>query len=160
MNLPRPALPAWFLTTSLPVFTTLAHATEGAPAGAPGSGSGDLLYLWVKVIAFLALLGAGAVLLNHYVRKKRPGMTTAVGAGRIHLADVRSLGNRQYLAVAQFGRERHLLGVTPSAINHLSRLGDAETVEAESEKSSFEGVLSSQEGAENASGGEEGARRA
>lgn len=148
MNLPRPALPAWFLTASLPALSTFAHAGEGAPDGGSASGGGDLLFLWVKVIAFLALLGAGAILLNHYVRKRRPGMTTASGSGRIHLADVRSLGNRQYLAVAQFGRERHLLGVTPTAINHLSRLGDAEEV-------SFEEALSNKEGRGNLAEGRE-----
>ena len=89
---------------------------------APG---GDLLWLWVKVIAFLVFLGAGAALLNYYYRHKRPGIKSA-RAGKIHLADTCALGNRQYLVVAQFGRERHLLGISPNAINHLSSLRDVE----------------------------------
>ena len=89
---------------------------------APGS---DLLWLWVKVIAFLVFLGAGAALLNYYYRHKRPGIKSA-RAGRIHLADTCALGNRQYLVVAQFGRERHLLGISPNAINHLSNLREVE----------------------------------
>ena len=87
---------------------------------------GDLLWLWAKVIAFLVFLGAGAALLNYYYRHKRPGIKSA-RAGRIHLADTCALGNRQYLVVAQFGHERHLLGISPNAISHLSSLRDVES---------------------------------
>ena len=116
-------------------FAGESFADSAPPPTLPG---GDLIWLWVKVIAFLALLGAGALLFNHYYRNKRPGMKAA-GAGRIHLADTCALGNRQYLVVAQFGHERHLLGISPNAINHLSNLRDIEKPEKD-----FETVLSAE----------------
>jgi len=32
------------------------------------------------------------------------------------------LGNKQFLVVAQYGAEKHLIGVSQSSISHLSRL--------------------------------------
>ena len=132
MNLSRFATPIYFAAS--PASAVFAHARESlavaeTPPTLPG---GELIWLWVQVIAFLALLAAGAVLLNYYYRRKRPGMKAA-RSGRIHLADTCALGNRQYLAVAQFGRERHLLGISPNGINHLSNLRDIEGVESDFE---------------------------
>ena len=129
-----------FLAVS-PAFAACSHARESfavaeTPPALPG---GDLIWLWVKVIAFLALLGAGATLLNYYCRRKRPGMSAA-RQGRIHLADTCALGNRQYLVVAQFGRERHLLGISPNAINHLSHLHGVEGIQDD-----FEATLAAEE---------------
>jgi flagellar biogenesis protein FliO len=97
------------------------------------TGAGDLLWLWAKVIAFLAFLGSGALLLNHFYKRKRFGVKVNA-AGKIHLADTCALGNRQFLVVAEFEKERHLLGVSQNAINHLSRLKDANTAENDFEK--------------------------
>ena len=97
------------------------------------TGAGDLLWLWVKVIAFLAFLGSGALLLNHFYKRKRLGVKVNA-TGKIHLADTCALGNRQFLVVAEFEKERHLLGVSQNAINHLSQLKDADTAENNFEK--------------------------
>ena len=40
------------------------------------------------------------------------------------IADTCSLGNRQFLMVAQYGEEKHLLGVSSGSINHLAKLND------------------------------------
>ena len=91
MNLSRFATPA-FLAAS-PAFAAVSRTRESmAISDPPTLPGGELLWLWIKVVAFLALLGAGAVLLKHY-RRKRPGMSTA-RPGRIHLADTCALGNR------------------------------------------------------------------
>ena len=97
------------------------------------TGAGDLLWLWAKVIAFLAFLGSGALLLNHFYKRKRFGVRVNA-TGKIHLADTCSLGNRQFLVVAEFEKERHLLGVSQNAINHLSQLKDANAAENDFEK--------------------------
>jgi flagellar biogenesis protein FliO len=55
-------------------------------------------------------------------------------AGKIHLADTCALGNRQFLVVAEFEKERHLLGVSQNAINHLSQLKDANAADNDFEK--------------------------
>ena len=97
------------------------------------TGAGDLLWLWVKVIGFLAFLGSGALLLNHFYKRKRLGVKVNA-TGKIHLADTCALGNRQFLIVAEFEKERHLLGVSQNAINHLSQLKDANAVEDDFEQ--------------------------
>jgi len=97
------------------------------------TGAGDLLWLWAKVIAFLAFLGSGALLLNHFYKRKRFGVRVNA-TGKIHLADTCALGNRQFLVVAEFEKERHLLGVSQNAINHLSQLKDANAAENDFEK--------------------------
>jgi hypothetical protein len=53
------------------------------------TGAGDLLWLWAKVIAFLAFLGSGALLLNHFYKRKRFGVRVNA-TGKIHLADTLS----------------------------------------------------------------------
>jgi flagellar biogenesis protein FliO len=97
------------------------------------TGAGDLLWLWAKVIVFLAFLGSGALLLNHFYKRKRLGVKVNA-TGKIHLADTCALGNRQFLVVAEFEKERHLLGVSQNAINHLSQLKDSNAAEDDFEK--------------------------
>jgi flagellar biogenesis protein FliO len=97
------------------------------------TGAGDLLWLWVKVIAFLAFLGSGALLLNHFYKRKRLGVKVNA-TGKIHIADTCALGSRQFLVVAEFEKERHLLGVSQNAINHLSQLKDSNAAEDDFEK--------------------------
>jgi flagellar biogenesis protein FliO len=103
------------------------------------TGAEDLLLGGAKAIALLAFLGSGALLLNHFYKRKRLGVRVNV-AGKIHLADTCSLGNRQFLVVAEFEKERHLLGVSQNGINHLSHLKDANAAE-----NNFEKVLGSAE---------------
>ena len=74
-----------------------------------------------KLIGFLGLLGAGAYFLTDYTRKKRI-RSALTNEGKIVVADTCSLGNKQFLVVAQYGAEKHLIGVSQSSISHLSRL--------------------------------------
>lgn len=81
----------------------------------------EMLYLWIRVIGFIGVLGASAYFLSIYAKKKRSRIST-VKEGEIVIADTCSLGNRQFLMVAQYGDEKHLLGVSSSSINHLAKL--------------------------------------
>ncbi len=81
----------------------------------------EMLYLWIRVIAFIGILGGSAYFLSVYAKKKRSRVSTNT-TGKIVVADTCSLGNRQFLMVAQYGEERHLLGVSSSSINHLAKL--------------------------------------
>ena len=81
----------------------------------------DTLFLWIRVLAFLGLLGAGAYFLTHYNRGRKIRSTLS-GEGKIIVADTCSLGNKQFLVVAQYGTEKYLIGVSPSSISYLSRL--------------------------------------
>ena len=81
----------------------------------------DMLYLWIRVIAFIGVLGGSAYFLSVYAKKKRSRVSTNT-IGKIVVADTCSLGNRQFLMVAQYGEEKHLLGVSSASINHLAKL--------------------------------------
>ena len=83
----------------------------------------EMFWLWVRVIAFIGVLGASAYFLSQYVNKKRTKLNNK-NHGKIVVADTCSLGNRQFLMVAQYGNEKHLLGVSSSSINHLAKLNE------------------------------------
>jgi flagellar biogenesis protein FliO len=88
-----------------------------------GYADAEMLFLWLKVFGFSGLLCASAYFLSHYSKKKRLGLNMTKSE-KILVAETCSLGNRQFLMVAQCGKERHLLGVSPSSINHLAKLED------------------------------------
>ena len=90
--------------------------------------SSDPSMLWLRVVAFLGILGAGAYFLTQYNRKLRL-KTSGSENGRLVVADTRPIGNKQYLLVAQYGEEKHLIGVTSSTINHLARLTEPACLE-------------------------------
>ena len=82
---------------------------------------GDTLWLWFRVIGFLGLLAVGGFLISQYKRKRIVNYPDSV-KGKILVADSCSLGNRQFLVVAQYGLEKHLLGVSPGQVMHLAKL--------------------------------------
>ena len=84
-------------------------------------GEGEYLLDLFKLIGFLGLLGAGAYFLTDYTRRRRI-RSALTNEGKIVVADTCSLGNKQFLVVAQYGAEKHLIGVSQSSISHLSRL--------------------------------------
>ena len=96
------------------------------------SQKGSSFYLWIRVIAFIGILGASAYFLSQYVKKKRSSGIISDN-GKIVVAETHSLGNRQFLMVAQYGHEKHLLGVSPSSINHLAKLENATELKVNSD---------------------------
>lgn len=81
----------------------------------------EMLYLWIRVIAFIGVLGASAYFLSIYTKNKRSRLSPTKN-GKIVIADTCSLGNRQFLMVAQYGEEKHLVGVSSGSINHLAKI--------------------------------------
>ena len=88
--------------------------------------SSDPSMLWVRVIAFLGILGAGAYFLTQYNRKIRVKASNPTDS-RLFIADTRAIGNKQYLVVAQYGEDKHLLGVSSNSINHLAKIDETRT---------------------------------
>ena len=88
---------------------------------------GDTLWLWFRVVGFLGLLGIGGFLISQYKRKRIVNYPDSV-KGKILVADSCPLGNRQFLVVAQYGLEKHLLGVSPGQVMHLAKLDSSEEV--------------------------------
>ena len=81
----------------------------------------DSTWLWVRVVGFLGILAASAYFLTLF-QKKRQFTSLKKKHGKIVIADTCPLGNRQYLVVAQYGLEKHLLGVSPGQVMHLAKL--------------------------------------
>jgi flagellar biogenesis protein FliO len=96
---------------------TIFSSTEAAP---------DTSWMWVRVLAFLGVLASCAYFITYYNRKKQ-FRAFSENKGKIIIADTCPLGNRQYLVVAQYGNEKHLIGVHPTAISHLSKLEESES---------------------------------
>ena len=72
-------------------------------------------WIWVKVFVFLLLLGLGAFFLNYFSRKKNLRSPMS-GKSKLSVVDTCSLGNRQFLVVAQYESDKHLLAVSSSGM--------------------------------------------
>jgi flagellar biogenesis protein FliO len=81
----------------------------------------DTSWMWVRVLAFLGVLASCAYFITHYNRRKQ-FRSFSEKKGKIIIADTCPLGNRQYLVVAQYGNEKHLIGVNPNAVSYLSKI--------------------------------------
>ncbi|MDA8775027.1 flagellar biosynthetic protein FliO [Opitutales bacterium] len=81
----------------------------------------ELFWLWVRVVAFIGVMGASAYFLSQFTKRKRKRLSSPSN-GKIVIADTCALGNRQFLMIAQCGKEKHLLGVSSGSVNHLAKL--------------------------------------
>ena len=86
----------------------------------------DTQVLWLKVIAFLCILGAIGFFITRFNKNKIIN-SQMKGDGRIRIADSCSLGNRQYLVIAQCDKDRFLLGIGPNSFQNLAKLPQAVT---------------------------------
>ncbi len=89
-------------------------AAPAVPAAAREGGAGWLL----PALALVAAAGGGWLLWRQRQWQAGPGG----GGRRLTVAESRSLGNRQYLVVAEYDGQKFLLGVCPGRINLLSVL--------------------------------------
>ena len=76
-------------------------------------------------LAFV-LAAAGAWLL--WRNRRRSGGQAA--KGKLSVAETRSLGNRQYLVVASYGKQKFLIGVCVGNISLLAPLSDEDNPQA------------------------------
>ncbi len=90
-------------------------ADPSKPAMAPERDSSRSLVMLVAL-----MLAAGGVWLIVQRRKAGPG--AGRGGRRLQIDETRSLGNRQYLVVADYDGKKFLLGVTPGRIEMLTSL--------------------------------------
>jgi flagellar protein FliO/FliZ len=77
----------------------------------------------------LVVLGGGAAVAGGWMlwrQRRTPGGIAGRDARKLVVAESRSLGNRQYLVVADYEGRKFLLGVCPGSIQLLSALDDDE----------------------------------
>ncbi len=92
----------------------------GEPS-APGK-SGGAANTAILGVALLAAAAGGWLLW----RQRHAPAGTGVTARKLAIAETRSLGNRQYLVVADYGGRKFLLGVCPGRIEMLTPLGEGD----------------------------------
>jgi flagellar protein FliO/FliZ len=73
-------------------------------------------------VALLAAAAGGWLLW----RQKQSSAGIAGAARKLAIAETRSLGNRQYLVVADYDGRKFLLGVCPGRIEMLTPLGEGD----------------------------------
>ena len=86
------------------------------PIVAPSPGLGT-----PTVVVALVCAAAGAWFM--WKGRRQAGLRAA--KGNLTVAETRSLGNRQYLVVAAYGRQKFLIGVCAGRISLLSPLDDS-----------------------------------
>ena len=111
-----PAAPL-FLRAEDSVIYPRTAATAVLAADKPASGASPFL-----VVSALIAAGAGGWLL--WRQKRSPAGFAGGQSRKLSVAESRSLGNRQFLVVADYDGKRFLLGVCPGRIDMLSPLGD------------------------------------
>ena len=78
-----------------------------------------------RIVGFLGILAVIAFVFTRFYKGKNIIPSSSKSFGKIKIADTHSLGNRQFLVVAEYGCEQHLLGVSPNGIQHLTSLKKA-----------------------------------
>jgi flagellar biogenesis protein FliO len=101
-------------------------------------------HLWIKVVLFLLVL----VFIAFLVRRFTDPGSRIYGkprVGRIRISETCSLGNKNYLIVAQCDQERHLLGVGPNFCQYLTKLNSVTFDKTEQKSPSSENNENSNE---------------
>ena len=79
-----------------------------------------------RIVGFLGILSVLAFLFTRFYKGKKTIIASSQSSDKIQIADTHSLGNRQFLIVAEYDKEKHLLGVSPSGIQHLTALKNSD----------------------------------
>ncbi len=98
--------------------TTTAQAATAESPGTNSSGSNTLL-----LIVAVGAAGAGGWLM--WRQRRTPAGVAGRDARKLAVSETRSLGNRQYLVVADYDGRKFLLGVCPGRIDLLSPLEES-----------------------------------
>jgi len=77
----------------------------------------------VRLVGFLGVLSVGAFIFTRLYKGKKILSDHGKAKG-IQISDSHSLGNRQFLVVAEYAKQKHLLGVSPGSIQHLTAIRD------------------------------------
>ncbi len=118
---------ALLLVLSVFLFAPSLHADEkiiyprpAENAGTPAAKSGSALSSAPLLLLALGAAAAGGWLL--WRQRRTPAGLAGRDARKLAVTESRSLGNRQYLVVADYDGRKFLLGVCPGRIDLLSPL--------------------------------------
>jgi flagellar biogenesis protein FliO len=93
--------------------------------------SGNQSLIWsIYLFLFMVLVMGG---LFFYQRKGKFSIKGFANSGKLKIQETRYLGNKQFLMVVEYEKQKILLGVSPGVIQHLCYL-DSEAVHAGDEE--------------------------
>jgi flagellar protein FliO/FliZ len=98
---------------------------SAVPADAPATSqtkTSDSNYVLIVLAAGAAATGGWML----WRQRRTPGGIAGRDARKLNVAESRSLGNRQYLVVADYDGKKFLLGVCPGSIQMLAPLDESE----------------------------------
>ncbi len=84
---------------------------------------GSNVTLMLYLVLLLVLIGGGAWLVRNGFTLFQPKLK---GARKLQISEMRMLGNRQFLVVAEYEDRKMLLGVCPGRIDYLATLAARE----------------------------------
>ncbi|WP_416305770.1 flagellar biosynthetic protein FliO [Neptunicella sp. SCSIO 80796] len=96
-----------------------------AQSVSPTSASTYVSILLSLIVVLALIFGLGYVMRRFNV--------TQTGSAQMKVVSSMALGNRERIMLIQVGDEQHLLGITTQNINHLSKMENPVSVEAQSE---------------------------
>jgi flagellar protein FliO/FliZ len=105
-----------------PAQEKLIYPRPAESAGAPAARADSGFHLTPLLVVALGAAAAGGWLL--WRQRRTPAGLAARDARKLSVAETRSLGNRQYLVVADYDGRKFLLGVCPGRIDLLSPLAE------------------------------------
>jgi flagellar biogenesis protein FliO len=111
-------------TVIVPMNVTLPAATPAAsPALLASQGPGGMTGVWIYLFLIVALLAGGLYFMRSGFR-----LMPKLGKGekKLQITEMKSLGNRQFLVVAEYEDRKMLLGVCPGRIDYLSTLSETD----------------------------------
>jgi flagellar biogenesis protein FliO len=85
----------------------------------------SVLRIFGALLLVLALFLGGVWLFKHSQR----ALGRSNGANKLHVMEVKSLGNRQSLCVIDYGGQRMLVGCSPAGVSLVSRLPEGSLTE-------------------------------
>jgi flagellar biogenesis protein FliO len=119
----RAIIPGGLIGTVLLAGSCAAWGQAASPSPSPAPftphGSEGMIQLVVYFLLILAFL-AGGLYLTRFGFGSRPGKGR--GERKLVISESRTLGNRQFLVVAEYEGRKMLLGVCPGRIDYLSTL--------------------------------------
>lgn len=119
MILRRGSLPAAFLILAQGAAWAQPASPAPFPVPFPSHNSDGMLQILIYFLLILALLAGGL----YFTRSGFKFLPRKRGAERkLVISETRTLGNRQFLIVAEYENRKMLLGVCPGRIDYLSTL--------------------------------------
>jgi flagellar protein FliO/FliZ len=118
-----PALPAGTESTPAALGADGVIYPRNSPESRARQAEGSSFSLW-SMLGLVAVLGGGGFYL---LKRNQLGSRGGIAVHqRLAVEETRSLGNKQYLAVATYGERKMLLAVCPGRIDLLCRLDGVE----------------------------------